>query len=276
VTASLLALADKKVLITGAAAGIGRGMALRFAREGAAVALCDRQPKVADVAASIVADGGDAYAEVFDVSDTEAVKRFVDGASHRFDGLDIVVANAGVWRLVNPLTDAWEKGLAEFELLVNTNLRGVFATGRAAMPHLVARAATTGQGCHIINIATDHITPPPGFATGGGRWMDIYDASKWGVNGLTQSWSKVLAEHGVRVNALCMDAVDSEMSRGAAGEHLTPERMANWMTPDQMAQLALDLIAEGPDGRTGENIPAWRDHPVALPPRAAVLPSRHA
>jgi NAD(P)-dependent dehydrogenase (short-subunit alcohol dehydrogenase family) len=270
------ALEGKATLITGAAAGIGRGIALRFAREGAAVAVCDRQPKVADVAAEMEVAGATVYSEVLDVRDADGVRRFVDAAAHRFGGLDIVVANAGVWRLVNPLTDSWEKGLAEFELLVNTNLRGVFATGRAAMPHLVARAAATGRGCHIINVATDHITPPPGFATGGGRWMDIYDASKWGVNGLTQSWSKVLAEHNVRVNALCMDAVDSEMSRGAAGSKLTPERMANWMTPDQMAQLALDLIAEGDSGRTGENIPAWRDHPVSLPPRSEVLPSRHA
>ena len=69
--------------------------------------------------------------------------------------------------------------------------------------------------------------------------MDVYDASKWGINGLTQSWAKRLRDDGIRVNALCMDAVDSEMSRFAAGDRLTPEQLATWMTPRQIGELLL-------------------------------------
>ena len=65
------------------------------------------------------------------------------------------------------------------------------------------------------------------------------------------------------------------MIRTAVGRALTPELIATWMRPEQMGQLLLDLIAEGLDGRSGENIGAWLGHPVELPPRRDVLPSRH-
>ena len=106
--------------------------------------------------------------------------------------------------------------------------------------------------------------------------MDVYDSSKFGIDGLTGAWSRALKQHGIRVNALCMDATDSMMIRGAVGGTPTPEMVASWMTPAQMANLGLDLVREGPDGRSGENIGAWLGYDVKLPPRAPVLPSRHA
>ncbi len=264
-------LSGHAAIVTGAAAGIGRGIAAGLAAAGADVAVCDIQPKIERVAAAIADETGRRVpAWLADVSQPAEVKRFVDAAVDRLGGLDIVVNNAGVWRSSNPLADTWEQAVAQFDLLHGSNLKGVFLVGRAAIPHLLA-----GGGGHIVNIATDHICPPPGYATGGGRWMDVYDASKWGVNGLTQSWAKTLREHGVRVNALCMDAVDSEMVRYAAGPHLTPEHLATFMQPEQIADLLLELIAEGPAGRTGENIGIWRGHPVELPPRQPELPSRH-
>jgi len=266
------ALQGKTAVITGAATGIGRGFAEVFAVEGADVALCDVQAeKLTTTADRIRATSGRRVVTwVADVRDDEAVRRFVDEAVQALGGLDIVVNNAGVWRPTNPLEDPWDKAIADWDLVVGTNLRGVFLVGRAAIPHLVARG-----GGHIINIATDHICPPPGYATGGGTRMDVYDASKWGINGLTQGWAKFLRGHGVRVNALCMDATDSEMVRFASGDRATPERIATWMRPDQMARLAIDLVAEGPGGRTGENIGAWLGHTVELPPRRSELPSRH-
>lgn len=259
-------------VVTGGAAGIGAGLVEALAAAGADVATCDIQTdKLHAVAERVGATTGRRVdATVADVRDPAAVKGFVDAAAATFGGIDLVVANAGVWKPTDPVVDDFEAGVADWSLMVDTNLRGVFATGRAAIPHLIERG-----GGDIVNIATDHICPPPGAATGGGTRMDVYDASKWGINGLTQSWSKRLAGHGIRVNALCMDAVDSEMVRLAAGDRVTPEMVAEWMTPAQMAQLLLDLLAEGPEGRTGENIGAWRGHPVELPPRAAVLPSRH-
>ena len=269
-------LEGQVALVTGAAAGIGQGIAHTLAAAGARVAICDIQQKVLDVGDAISsATGQDVFATTADVREADDVRRFVDAAVARFGALDIVVANAGIWRPTDPLADDWTKAQAEWDLIVDTNLRGVFLTGRACIPHLAARAAQGQRGAHIINIATDHICPPPGCATGGGTRMDIYDASKWGINGLTQSWAKRLAASGIRVNALCMDATDSEMVRYAAGAAATPEVIARWMQPAQIGALVLDLIAEGPDGRSGENIGIWMGHPVVLPPRQAVLPSRH-
>jgi NAD(P)-dependent dehydrogenase (short-subunit alcohol dehydrogenase family) len=265
-------LEGKVAVVTGGAAGIGAGLVEAFAEAGADVATCDIQAdKLHGVAERVAAaTGRRVEATVADVRDPAAVKAFVDGAAETLGGIDLVVANAGVWKPTDPLVDDFDTALADWALMVDTNLRGVFATGRAAIPHLIARG-----GGDIVNIATDHIFPPPGAATGGGTRMDVYDSSKWGINGLTQSWSKRLAGQGIRVNALCLDAVDSEMVRLAAGDRVTPEMVAEWMTPAQIARLLLDLLAEGPDGRTGENIGAWRGHPVELPPRAEVLPSRH-
>ena len=264
-------LSGKVAVITGGAYGIGNGIARMFAARGAAVALCDIRPEVVARARAIeAATGARASGLVADVRIAADVRRFIDGAAAEFGGIDILVANAGIWRPTLATTDDWEKAVSDWDDVVNTNLRGVFYAGRAAIPHIIVRG-----GGHIINIATDHITPPEGFATGGGTRMDVYDSSKWGINGLTQAWSKLLKPHGIRVNALCMDATDSEMVRYATGGNPPPVLIRRWMRPEQMGQLALDLIAEGPDGRTGENIGAWLGHEVTLPPRREVLPSRH-
>ena len=270
-TASDHPIAGQTAIVTGAAAGIGAGCALALAHAGANIAMCDLQPKGRAVADDIVATTGRevTFAEV-DVRDATAVKHFVDEAAATFGGIDIVVANAGIWRATDPVSDDWDTTVELFDLLVDTNLRGVYLTGRAAIPHLVQRG-----GGHIVNIATDHVCPPPGWALGGGTRMDAYDASKFGINGLTQSWSKRLASHAIRVNALCMDATDSEMTRYATGKRLTDEVIASWMTPADIAGVLLELILEGPDGRSGENIGIWLHHPIVLPPRREQLPSRH-
>ncbi len=267
-----MSLLDGRVaVVTGAAGGIGAGCARALTEAGAAVAVCDLDEGGESVAAEIAeVSGGTVGWWKVDVRDAAAVKAFVDDAAGAYGGIDVVVANAGIWCSTDPLRDDWDTSVELFDLMVGTNLRGVYLTGRAAIPHLVRRG-----GGDIVNIATDHICPPPGFATGGGTRMDAYDASKWGINGITQAWAKRLAEHRIRVNALCMDAVDSGMSRYAAGDGATPEVVARWMTPAQIGQLLLDLLAEGPDGRTGENIGIWRGHPIELPPRRDLLPSRH-
>ena len=72
-----------------------------------------------------------------------------------------------------------------------------------------------------------------------------------------------------------MDATDSEMVRYARGRPVTDEEVAVWMTPAEIAGLMLELIGEGPDGRTGENIGTWLNHPTQLSERSTVLPSRH-
>jgi NAD(P)-dependent dehydrogenase (short-subunit alcohol dehydrogenase family) len=102
--------------------------------------------------------------------------------------------------------------------------------------------------------------------------MDLYDTSKWGVIGLTLSWAKALKEHGIRVNSFCMDATESEMLRSAYGREPTALEMAGWMRPEEVCGLAVELIEEGPNGRTGQNIGIWVGFRIALEPNPQPIP----
>ena len=252
-------LNGQSAIVTGAARGLGEAFARALAAEGAAVTLCDVLPTVGDTAADIRANGGDAHALVADVSDRAAVERIV-AAAEAGGGIDLLVNNAGRWTR-SPVTDGWEKALADWDFIMDTNLKGALMLGRACVPHLIARG-----GGNIVNISTYYVLPaksagtnPPG--------TDLYAASKWALNGLTQAWSLALAEHGVRVNALCMGATDAPMLRGLYEGEPPAEAVATWMRPEQIAGQLLDLLREGPDGRTGENIGAWVGEPVELGPR---------
>lgn len=244
-------LTGLSAIVTGAAQGIGAGFARVFAAEGCAVTVVDRQESVAAVAEEL---RGSVF--VGDVADAVFVKDVVSAVG----GVDILVNNAGeVWP-TGPLDD-WDKGLADYDQLVGSNLRGAFLFGRAVAPVMAAK----GSG-HIINVSSDHIKPAPetGWHHGHGA-MDLYNASKWALNGLTFDWAKSLRPHGVRVNNLCMGATDTEMLRGWIGRAPDPEYLATWMTPEGIAEVAVELIAEGPDGRTGDNIGLWAGHATSLP-----------
>ena len=252
-------LEGQSAIVTGAAQGIGKGFAQTLAEEGAAVTLCDVKERVQEVAAGIRERGGKAQALVADVSRREDVERVVAAAVEAGGGLDLLVNNAGRWTS-SPVTDGWEKALADWDVIMETNLKGAVLFGRACVPHLVARG-----GGNIINISTYYVLParsegtnPPG--------TDLYAASKWALNGLTQAWAQKLAAHGVRVNALCMGATDAPMLRNLFDGDPPAEFAATWMTPRQIAGLALEIIEEGPEGRTGENVGAWVGVPVELPP----------
>ena len=270
-------LAGRRAVVTGAADGLGKAFALAFAGAGAGVAVCDVKPEVEDVARELERGGVPAYGEVADVRDAAAVRAFVDGAAAQLGGIDLLVNNAGTYRQTSPATDAWERTIEDFHAVVDVNLRGSYLFGRAAIPYL------TERGGDIVNVTTDHVhtcgypeavdhadapacrwaaTRRP--ALGGPRW-DVYDASKWGLKGLTQTWAAALAEHGVRVNELAMGGTDTPMLRG----HLQAKGLPappNLMRPEQVAAVLLDLVLEGPGGRTGDSVAVWPDHPCELPP----------
>ncbi|MXY36511.1 MAG: SDR family oxidoreductase [Dehalococcoidia bacterium] len=155
---------------------------------------------------------------------------------------------------------------------MGTNLRGCFLFGRAVMPSMVERG-----GGDIVNMSTYYVVPPKPLmprtpeelAIVGERppFTDLYSASKFALTGLTQAWAGALREHGVRVNAICMGETDTPMLRAYWQGRPFPYRVETWIRPEQIAGLVLDLLREGPEGRTGENIGAWVGVPVELPPR---------
>jgi NAD(P)-dependent dehydrogenase (short-subunit alcohol dehydrogenase family) len=127
-------LKDKVAIVTGAAGGIGQGIAEHFAREGARVALADRDgARARDVAASICASGADAAAFEVDVADGASVNRMVEAVSARHGRLDILVNNAGI-RYVKPFLEYSED---EWRKTLDVNLTGLFLTCRAAVPHML-------------------------------------------------------------------------------------------------------------------------------------------
>ncbi|MCY4215307.1 MAG: SDR family NAD(P)-dependent oxidoreductase [Gammaproteobacteria bacterium] len=269
----------KAAVVTGAAVGLGNAFARALADEGAALAVCDLRPDIEGFADQVNAP---TLAVQADVSDAGAVRGFIDQTLHRFGRIDVLVSNAGVWT-ASEASDPIDKTLRDAASQIGTNLKGVFLCGRAVIPAMIRQG-----GGHIININTDHVHTcgapfeEPGCdasncpfpdtiprPTGGGPAMDLYDAAKWGINGLTFGWCQALKPHGIRVNGLCMGATDSHMLRGFHNFDPPPEEEASWMRPREIARVMIELIAEGPRGRTGENIGFCMGRPVALPPPRA-------
>ncbi|GAA4554416.1 SDR family NAD(P)-dependent oxidoreductase [Pseudonocardia xishanensis] len=274
-------LSGRKALVTGAAQGLGAAFARALARAGASVALVDREERVRDTAAAIraVVHGddvhGDVHAGVHDLTDPAAVRAAVDEAAEALGGLDIVVNNAAVTLVSPTMGTDWDDAVELYGSVFDINTRAVFLVGRAAMPHLVRAGAAD-----IVNITTDHIHTcgypvavehPDGStcpfadrprAPLGNKYFDLYDASKWALKGYTQVWARALGSHGVRVNSFGMGATDTPTFRG----FLRGEPPASTLDADDVAAVLVDLLAEGPGGRTGDSVMLWPHHPLGLPP----------
>jgi NAD(P)-dependent dehydrogenase (short-subunit alcohol dehydrogenase family) len=244
-----VAEADPDVaIVTGAARGLGRAFAEGFLAHGYEIVTCD-------VEASVEELPGLTFRA--DVSVPDDVRRVVDGAMERYGRVDVLVNNAGVARSTRAGHD-WERGLRDYDDVVGTNLYGAFLFGRAVAPIMISQ-----QAGHIVNVSTDHVYPVPGERVWGHGGMDLYNASKWALNGLTLDWATTLRRHGIRVNGLCLGATDTPMLRDFAGEVDETVR-ASWMKPAQICDLLLELLAEGPEGRTGHNLGCWVDRPLRL------------
>lgn len=259
-------LAGRSAVVTGGATGLGRAFVEALAGQGADVTFCDLLAETPAVAAGIQAaakaqagDGraGRVQGMVADVSQLDDLKRLVDGAGSAFGGVDLLVNNAGRWRRTL-VTDSYDKAVADWDFIMDTNLMGVLLLSRLCVPLMVERG-----GGDIVNISTYYVLPAKSPGTNSPD-TDLYNASKWALNGFTQAWSRSLADQNVRVNALCMGAVDTAMLRGLWDGDPPQDLAAAWMQPEQIAALLLDLLA---DGRSGENIGAWVGEPVRLGPR---------
>lgn len=187
---------NKVVIVTGAAHGIGRAIARRFAEEGAQVVVNDVNPAgVEAVVQEIAADGGKALAGVADVSNKGAVDALFDMVLERFGTVDVLVNNAGLIDVERHFLEGdevwWDRVLA-------VNLKGVFLCSLRAA-HVMARKR---RGV-ILNMSS-------GGATHSHRGMAAYDASKGGIEALTRAMALDLAPYGIRVNALIPGSIDTQ------------------------------------------------------------------
>ena len=246
-------LAGRRVLITGAARGIGAGTAQRLHERGARVALAGLEP---ELLARVAAECGGAPWWECDVTDRVQVETAVDGAVERLGGLDVVVANAGIAAQV-PLIGG---DPAYFERVVAVNLLGVYYTLRAAGPHL---AHPRGYALAIASLAAALHFP----------MLGPYSASKAGVEALGDTLRIELRESGARVGVGYFGVIDTDMvSRGfrtRAVEQASGRRGA-LLAPIPLAR-ALDAIERGVHRRSRRvTAPGWV--PVALPLRMLLQP----
>jgi 3-oxoacyl-[acyl-carrier protein] reductase len=180
-------LSRKVSIITGAAQGIGLATAIKFAEEGATVVVCDVKPAAVDAAvAQCEALGATAVGFVMDVTQRESVDAVVANVMAQFGRIDVLVNNAGITQ------DArlQKMTLAQFDRVIDVNLRGVFHCTQAVVDHM----ATQGSGV-ILNASSV-------VGIYGNFGQTNYAATKFGVIGFTKTWSRELGPKGIRVNAV--------------------------------------------------------------------------
>jgi len=181
-------------IVTGAAQGIGRGIALVLSEAGAAIVIGDIQDASSTVR-EICSKGGRAISMIMDISSPKDAHSLVDFAIKEFDQLDILVNNAGIDA---PKGNAWDLPIEEWDRTIKVNLSGTFYCSQAAVGPMLK----TGKGC-IINIASRSAR------FGNVSFSPAYNASKAGIVGLTMGFSVHLADKGIRVNAVLPGAVES-------------------------------------------------------------------
>jgi NAD(P)-dependent dehydrogenase (short-subunit alcohol dehydrogenase family) len=236
-------LSGKRALVTGGSRGIGRAIAVAFARAGADVAIGYRRE--AEAASAVVkeieAAGRRGAAFAADVRDFEAVNAMVEGARRALGGLDVVVANAGVPTRYEPLHEVdpgyWKR-------VLGIDLDGVFHTLRAALP--ILREQLSGVILTISSVAADACG-----ANGG-----PYVAAKAAVNALTTVVARENASLGVRANVIAPGLIQTEIADGLIAQH--GERLIGAIplrrigSPEEVASLAVYLASDEASWITGK------------------------
>jgi 3alpha(or 20beta)-hydroxysteroid dehydrogenase len=221
-------LHDKVTIITGAAGGIGREAALRFAAEGAAVVAVDLPgPELDETARLVQAAGGRCLAVAADVTDEAQVQAYVAAAVAEFGGVDALLNNAGIEGPVAALTDTSVEG---FDKVIAVNVRGVFLGMKHAAPAIIARG-----GGAIVNVSSV-------AGLGGTPGIVAYGASKHAVIGMTKTAAMEFAPAKVRVNAICPSPVETRMMRA----------LEAGMNPDDPEAVHAMMAMSIPLGRYGE------------------------
>lgn len=244
-------LKGKNVLVTGASSGIGQAIAVRFAKEGANVAINYRSGEeeaeaTAAQARAVRANGhGKEIIVQADVSKEADVREMFAKTLDAFGHLDVLINNAGIQKA----TPSHELEAADFDRVIGVNLRGPFLCSREALRHFLARGAS---GVILNNSSVHEIIPKPKYLS--------YSISKGGLENLTRTLALEYAGRGIRVNAVGPGAVvtpinkawiDDPKARGEVESHIPMNRAAD---PDEIASVFAFLASDEASYITGQTI----------------------
>lgn len=236
-------LADTTAIVTGAGRGIGRSIALTFAREGADLTIASRTAaELKTLAEEIRALGRAVLVQVADVSRQDQVQRLVERTLAEFDHVDILVNNAGTIILPGDIlgttVEAWDR-------MMTINARSVFLCCKAVLPGMMER-----RSGKIINLSS----------VAGLRGLPnrvAYCTSKYAVTGFTAALALDMKPYGIAVNAICPGAVDTPLTAiSRPGDEKT-----GWMKPEDIADVALFLASDDSRAMTGSivEVGGWTD-----------------
>jgi 3-oxoacyl-[acyl-carrier protein] reductase len=231
---------DKVVVVTGAAAGIGRVTAEAFAAEGARVAICDVNPEAGEAAARAL--GPEASFRRVDVADEASVREWMDEVVKRWGRIDVLVNNAGITR------DALLLRMKEtdWDLVMNINLKGAFLCTKAAVRHMAQE-----RSGRIVNVASVvGVVGNPGQAN--------YVASKAGLIGFTKTVAREFAARGITVNAVAPGYIETQMTAVLSDKikeaFLAQIPLGRAGTPAEVAGIIAFLASERRDGHVGKSL----------------------
>lgn len=235
-------LDGKVAIVTGSGRGIGRAVAMAFAREGARVVIAEMDPEPADeVVAEIKARGGAALAVGTDVSNRESVKNMVETAINEFGQVDILVNNAGILRL-NMLPNMTED---QWDAVLNTHLKGTFNCTQAVSSHMISRKY--GKVINVVSRA----------GIQGTIGQINYGSAKGGILGFTKSAAKELARYNINVNAISPGAAtrmtekirtDPKLSQ----VYLEQIPLRRWAEPEEIAPTFVFMASDEASYITGQ------------------------
>ena len=225
-------LTGKIAVVTGGGRGIGRAISERMAQMGATTIICGRARKTLEAAAqAITSGGGQCEAMVCDVCQLNSVEAFAARVEKTFGRTDILVNNAGVGDFSRALHQLPPE---DWDRIVNTNLRGVFYTIRCFAPMMIK--AGHGDIINISSIASKN--PLPNGAA--------YAASKWGLNGFSNSVAEELRRYDIRVSVVCPGSTQSELSPHPGKDSL------KMLRPNDVAHVVAMLVTQAPQSFASE------------------------